>query len=137
MKKSSKPGLGDKFQLAIVGDYPTRSVRLSGPPSPLGFSPSVLSSFVAFFSPRTPLHPPPTHTKPHTQSLPSIPHSIRPLQTVKLTFDVVAEQASFLMVNVLSKNVREKTEEVMGYVRHMHMCICVYVMYQFTHPTLP
>lgn len=24
MKKSSKPGMGDKFQLAIVGDYPTR-----------------------------------------------------------------------------------------------------------------
>ena len=26
MKKSSKPGMGDKFQLAIVGDYPTRWV---------------------------------------------------------------------------------------------------------------
>lgn len=24
MKKSSKPGMGDKFQLSIVGDYPTR-----------------------------------------------------------------------------------------------------------------
>lgn len=28
MKKSSKPGMGDKFQLAIVGDYPTRCVRV-------------------------------------------------------------------------------------------------------------
>lgn len=26
MKKSSKPGMAEKFQLAIVGDYPTRCV---------------------------------------------------------------------------------------------------------------
>jgi hypothetical protein len=93
MKKSSKPGMGDKFQIAIVGDYPTRCVYVY----------EYICVYVHIYvcvegGVYTVRLQSLTYTHHH--------HSIRPKQTVKLTFDVVSEQASYLMVNILSKNVR-------------------------------
>jgi len=88
MKKSAKPGLAEKYQLGIVGDYPTTirpmqvmkltfdvvsEVRMFSLPPSLPPSPPCLSGLVE---------------KYQLGIVGDYPTTIRPMQVMKLTFDM-------------------------------------------------